>query len=310
MRTYLILLLLIGSLSLFAQKNKYNKIAIVEYLNGNISDKNGTKTIMYYKDGILKVYAQKDEGKMISIAVKETSYVNYKDSLFIKKAKLKENKNIFYSFPLAKLYNFQLTEEYKEILGYKCRKAIKVSFSNKIIVWFTIEAGIKGGPNPSGGLTDGLIMSISRNGSAQFTVTNINYLKEKKSEEIVFSDFGQEVSYSDYRFMVQNNYITKVCVFKDVQLAWVGEQENPKEVKLNHIYKYHKGTLLLKKIKLPEVSTDYQVFVKITQYSNGDAYDRTGTVFIIPDKKKISAIDAFLQGNVDMLPVFVDNDPS
>lgn len=37
---------------------------------------------------------------------------------------------------------------------------------------------------------------------------------------------------------------------------------------------------------------DRDVFVEVVQYSDGDAYDRTGSVFMIPTDKKDSFIDA------------------
>jgi hypothetical protein len=48
------------------------------------------------------------------------------------------------------------------------------------------------------------------------------------------------------------------------------------------------------------------VFVKLNCRSNGDAYDRTGSVFMIPESEGISVLDAYLKG-LDQLPVFTDH---
>ena len=48
------------------------------------------------------------------------------------------------------------------------------------------------------------------------------------------------------------------------------------------------GTIILKKVKLPDYVANRTVFVEVAQYSDGDAYDRTGSIFLIPTDKKQS----------------------
>ena len=48
----------------------------------------------------------------------------------------------------------------------------------------------------------------------------------------------------------------------------------------------------MKKVKLPEYVKDRSIFVELIQWSVGDAYDRTGSVFVIPTDKKQSFLDA------------------
>ena len=64
----------------------------------------------------------------------------------------------------------------------------------------------------------------------------------------------------------------------------------------------------MKKVKLPEYVKDRSIFVELIQWSDGDAYDRTGSVFVIPTDKKQSFLDmlrdlksvpAFKSGNED-----------
>ncbi|MCS2699550.1 hypothetical protein NXW27_27075 [Phocaeicola dorei] len=48
------------------------------------------------------------------------------------------------------------------------------------------------------------------------------------------------------------------------------------------------GTILLKKVKLPDYVKNRTVFAEVVQYSDGDAYDRIGSVFLIPESKRLS----------------------
>ncbi len=307
MRNILFLLTFLCSVIVNAQQFKKDNVAIVEYVEGPIEAKSKTKTFVYYNSGIAKIYQETKGVELSPLVAKEVSFINYKDNLYTKKAELKDNKNIHYVFSAKKLYSFELTDEYEEILGYKCRRATKTSFSNKIDVWFTTEAGIKGTPVPEYGLTDGLILKISRNGDVAFVASDIQFLKKRKAHDIEYGELGKKVSYDEYRYFIRENYVTRINIFDDEKLAWDGEKENPKEQKLNHTYRLNQGTLLLRKVKLPEVTSDYNVFIKVKQYSNGDAYDRTGTVFVIPDEKEISAINAFLKGERLGLPDYIDS---
>ena len=66
------------------------------------------------------------------------------------------------------------------------------------------------------------------------------------------------------------------------------------------------GTLILKKVKLPESAKNRSIFVEVAQYSDGDAYDRTGSVFVIPTGKKQSFLDAIR--NLKSVPSFQAKD--
>ena len=62
------------------------------------------------------------------------------------------------------------------------------------------------------------------------------------------------------------------------------------------------GTIILKKVKLPDYVANRTVFVEVAQYSDGDAYDRTGSIFLIPTDKKQSFLDALR--DLNSVPAF------
>lgn len=64
--------------------------------------------------------------------------------------------------------------------------------------------------------------------------------------------------------------------------------------------------LFLQSVKFPEIGSDKQVFVELKQHSNGDAYDRTGSVFMISEGREKSFFDG-LENGMDSLPSLVDS---
>ena len=58
-----------------------------------------------------------------------------------------------------------------------------------------------------------------------------------------------------------------------------------------------------KKIKFPKITDSDQIFVELKQKSNGDAYDRTGAVFFIPQDKSLSFFDGLEKG-IKTLPYY------
>ncbi len=145
-----------------------------------------------------------------------------------------------------------------------------------------------------------------RNGNYGRVATELQEVIKKDAKPIIPEDLGERVDAAYYRHLVTSNFITTVEVFNDEQISWGNPIENPEGVQVGKTYRYAGGTIIAKRVKLPEVTADYQVFAELEQYSNGDAYDRTGTVFIIPDDKEQSFFDALEQG-VETVPAFQAN---
>jgi hypothetical protein len=69
------------------------------------------------------------------------------------------------------------------------------------------------------------------------------------------------------------------------------------------ILRFANGTIILRKLRIPAIAKGSQVFLDVTEQSNGDAYDRTGSVFLIPMQKQTSFLDG-LQNGVKTLPMY------
>lgn len=124
-------------------------------------------------------------------------------------------------------------------------------------------------------------------------------------------DEAKTVSASELEELKIKSRYTTLKVFEDETINFDPAIELPEKESLeaNKTYHFSKGSVILKKIKLHEIwKSGSQVFARLTSHSNGDAYDRTGSVFILPTHSdKTSMLDALLKG-LEHLPVYTDNE--
>jgi len=191
---------------------------------------------------------------------------------------------------------FEFTSETKKILGYVCKKAITRINSNTIEIWYTNDLKIQGGPSVLG-QSLGFVLEIERNKNSLITATSIKKVKKTDMDKIL----NAHITSTDplgYKDLVWKSRFTTLKVFENEIINFSDESVSGKEVR-----GFAKGTVILKKIKFPKISQGENIFVELKQQSNGDAYDRTGTVFFIPQDKKESFLNGLEQG-VKTLPVY------
>ncbi len=206
--------------------------------------------------------------------------------------------------PFSTYEKATLTGETATILGFKCQKAKVFIRSNTIEIWFTNELSIKGTPSLGIAPGLGLILKTIRNGNFETYATKVEIKKVADAECKLPDDMGLLVDDATYRRKEIDNRFLTIPIFHQQQINFTDSIVNPAE-NLEHVtYRYAGGTIVLKKMKLP-ANDGYHVFANLTQYSNGDAYDRTGTVFIIPMDKKYSFLDGIQKG-IKELPVYKD----
>lgn len=186
-------------------------------------------------------------------------------------------------------------------MGFKCKIARTVINSNTMEVWYTTELGVKATPVPGWGVTDGVVLRYSRNG--QYVQVAKEIVPMKKAETVFPASFGKEMDPNIYRYTLNNSNVITVPVFNDDAVNFTGAKA-PESIEPNVTYRVGGGSIILKKITLPK-SEDRDVFVELTQYSKGDAYDRTGSVFIIPMDKEKSFLDMIK--NLNSVPAFTAN---
>jgi hypothetical protein len=213
----------------------------------------------------------------------------------------------FDSLPVPKKEN-----DTRVILGYECQHVSFSYFSNRIDVWYTEKTAVKGTPNsnylPN---KNALVLQMVYNGNQTLTANSITKVKNYEP----FLNYDENtvlVDKSEFEEIIINSRYTRLSVFDNENLNFNPDAAIPNEKDLieGKVYHFSKGSVVLKKIKItPELKNSKAVFAKLTCSSNGDAYDRTGSVFIIPAKKEENSttlLDAYLHG-VDRLPVYTDN---
>ncbi|MCX8531638.1 GLPGLI family protein [Chryseobacterium luquanense] len=184
---------------------------------------------------------------------------------------------------------FELTTQTKKILGYNCKKAVTKINSNTIEVWYTNDLKLKGGPS-SLGQNLGLVLQVERNGNSSTTAVSVKKIKKTGIEKIINKTIPATDLLS-YRDLLWKSRFTTLNVFENEIINFSDQSKSDEKIK-----RFANGTIILKKIKFPKISQGSTIFVELKQQSNGDAYDRTGTVFFIPEEKSQTFFDGLEKG--------------
>ena len=165
-------------------------------------------------------------------------------------------------------------------------------------------------PLPQYGHFPGLVVSYWRNGQCRMQLV--------KTERMHSSKFHcpQDVPVVTPRELARikrERMVVTTRIFDSVQLCW-GHQAMPgdtlleNEVPYDSVLHFAGGTLALKRVRLPKLPRHYQTFVELHQRSNGDAYDRTGSLFVIPTSYFGITFLEGIFGHPDSLPLFIGRD--
>ncbi len=298
-------IVLCGGTSIAKQKKlKFDRVAKVSYkaiYKGK--EYPGNKTIMEYSKNSVRIYKDKSGKNLIPGTPIQNIYIDYINEKIVNTAKVKDGASYNYTTSFKDLKNLKFTDETAKIAGFVCKKATVSLFSNSIEIWYTQKARVKGSPQPALGFIDGLVLKVVRNGSSVTIADKVEIKKNRKAKSLLPADYGTTVDRTVFKQKVDDSYVNTVNVFNDDQICWGWKKENPKGDVMNETYHFSGGTVILKKVKLPNLNYDHDVYAELTQYSNGDAYDRTGTIFIIPVNKKRSFLDG-LKGGKKELPIW------
>lgn len=189
------------------------------------------------------------------------------------------------------------------VAGVPCKKAKVFIRSNTIEVWYTNDLKIKGTPSITVAPGLGLVLKTIRNGNSETYARQIEY-RAVTAEELNWpANKGKTVDEPTYQRQVIESRYTTLPIFDREQISWGNAINNPAPETLNATYKFAGGTVILKKVKLPAAKPGQRLFAELVQYSNGDAYDRTGSVFMIPTDKTVTFLQGLQQG-AQALPTF------
>jgi len=190
---------------------------------------------------------------------------------------------------------FEYLNETKKILGYNCKKAKTIINSNTIEFWYTNELHCKGAPTVLG-QNLGLVLEMVRNGNYAVTATKIE--KPKTFPGIVLPKKNFDLM--TYKDLLWKSRFNTIPIFKDQVINFSNESKSN-----DSILRFANGTIAVRKVKFPEIKIGSQIFADVTEQSNGDAYDRTGSFFMIPTDKALSFLDG-LQNGAKTLPIYTN----
>lgn len=289
-----------GLFSLIAQQNPVSGLAYrVEYRHYNhgkpVSDRQPTEVWAGRGQTLVTVKKNPESPRPYPF---EFFSVNYSDSLQTLYALLNDSTVIStVDSGAINRQQFNFIADQKIILGYRCRHARTVVNSNTIDIWYTTELSVKGAPSVLG-QSLGLVLETIRNGSSSqravaIEKTEVHWPVNLSSLQVTPLDL---LSYRDRiwrsRFQTIPLFTHQVINFSDSVFA-----NSP------GFYRFAHGTVVVKKVRLPKLADKSSIFLELRERSNGDAYDRTGSVFLIPTDKKLSFLDA-LRDSIDVLPVY------
>ena len=195
------------------------------------------------------------------------------------------------------------------VLNLVCKYASFSYFSNSIEVWYANHPKIKGSvyraylPDENS-----LVLKVVVNGGRALIADSIYKNKDFKYDVDLAS--AKEISDSEFEELKILSRYERMMVFDNDTLNFDPSIPKPghDDTLLNKTYHFSKGTILMKKIKLPDVyKKGAYVYAKLSSHSAGDAYDRTGSLFMINPSSELSMLNA-LQDSIEVVPAFIAND--
>lgn len=262
------------------------------------SEQNDTTEVYVHRDNdVVTIVTQQPKGKLIPGYCQTVTEVDYaQDSITV---------NAYYD---DSIYFYRTGFSRNNLEWKKENGKWKTSVnSNTLEFEMDEKAPVNVNPLPYYGLNKGVLRSFTRNGQKRLVLA--------KAEKVDWGICGplkvllpsRRVSPRELDRIMKERLVVTTRIFDHEQICW-GKQNDHidggiKNVPFDTVLHYAGGTLILKKVELPHLPYHYQHFVELHQQSNGDAYDRTGSLFIVTP--------GFFEGinnHPDSLPVFTGRD--
>jgi hypothetical protein len=296
-KSYLFFLILICPILVLAQKTSNGiKITYQKSSNGKVIE-NQDPLILFSSEKMGWLSTEKIIANT-AVFPFEQNYIDFQNLKWYQKSNLAIAKKILTidSTSIAK-HNFEFLPETKIILGYLCQKAKTIINSNTIEIWFTKELPYKGAPTILGQHL-GLVLELNRNGNFQILATKIEKLKGIPEQFSLPKKEEKVVDLLTYKDILWKNRFQTISVFEKEIINFSGDSKSN-----DSILRFANGTIIVRKVRFPKLKKGDQLFVAVSEQSNGDAYDRTGSVFLIPTTCPISFLDGLEKG-ISALPIY------
>lgn len=302
MKRTLLILMFIASITASAQQ----RLVYQSYMLGSDSGDTTFREVMRYKNQLKISDIQDFNGKIIDGISTDYTFVDYdSDSVYFQMNYL-DGESYFCSYSLkTNAVEFEEAGEEK-VKGYNC-KIYKTSInSNTIMVWMTEDLGFQANPVTSRGYLKGVMVRQAINGNRVMDLKSVK--KDRKIKSCLIPDnLGLRKSMKELNNINKEKLIIRTRIFDDEQIHFAEIEPFKGEIPFDTVIHFSWGTIVVKRVNLPVLPEHYQLFAELHQKSNGDAYDRSGSVFVIPMDRKLSLSNALID-SIQVLPVQYDRD--
>ena len=299
-RVILFLGVILTAITSFSQQH----LVYQSYALGSDSGDTTFREVIRYKNQ-LKIYDRQDfSGKLIDGVSTDFTFVDYDTDSVYYQMNYQDGESFYSVNPLK---NNDVTFEKigtEKVKGYDCVKYKTSINSNTIEVWMTEKLGYDATPTTSRGYLKGVMIRQAINGNR---ILELKSIKKDKSikKELIPNDLGMRKSGRELNKINKEKLIKRFNIFNDDQIHFANIERFKGEIPFDSVIHFSFGTIILKRVKLPILPEHYQLFAELHQKSNGDAYDRTGSVFVIPLDRKLSLCDALID-SIQLIPYQYD----
>lgn len=298
--TLLIMLTLLTTLTVSAQQ----RLVYQSYMLGSDSGDTTFREVLRYKNQLRINDIQEFTGKLIAGVSTDYTYVDYDNDSVYHQMNYQDGESYFYSYSL-KNSGVEFEEKGEEVVkGYRCKKYKTSINSNIIEVWMTEDLGYQATPTTARGYLKGVMVRQAINGNRVMDLKTIK--KDKKLKKNLIPDnLGVRKTGKELNAINKEKLIVRTKIFDDEQIHFAKIDKFRGVIPFDTVLHYSWGTIILKRVNLPVLPEHYQLFAELHQRSNGDAYDRTGSVFVIPMDRKLSLSDALID-SIEVIPYQLD----
>ena len=251
--------------------------------------------------------ADPEEANPIPGIAKHITYIDFASDTAFYQLYYSEKEQYFTGVSLHSGNDYQF-EKVEIVNGYRCKKYTTSLFSNRMEIWMTEDLKYRATPTTTFADLPGVLVQYTRNGNATTRLASEKIEKARRNkmdiQPLIPTNLGTYMKSRQLGNLEKEKLVITIPIFKDAQICFNPKLEKSKTVPFDTVLRYSNGTIILKRTNLKQLPSHYQIFAELTEQSNGDAYDRTGSIFVIPTSK-ISFLNALID-SVGVLPVFTD----
>ena len=297
-KTSVIIALLSLSLNLSAQKHELTYKSYTK----DVAKQDTSLTIIYRNQDEISIQGNEDlmQFNPIQGLAHETLYINYATKNLYRQLEY-QNSEAYLATSTIPDNTLEIEGE-EEVNGYKCKKYRTSINSNTIELWVTEDLKMNATPILQFANLPGVLIKFQRNGSSITELSTIKPLNKKAKINTQPLANATQVTFRELDQIEKDKKVITTNIFDKQRIHWGDTTKYQGSMPFDTTIHFAGGTLILKRINLQTLPTHYQYFLELTTQSSGDAYDRTGSIFIIP-QDSITLYDALTKG-IENIPYF------